>query len=107
MRVCVCICVCVHGYIHSHMHTRTHTSTHIHQVMPEDRQFAEARMGFPLIIGAHDHDPYLEQVAGATIVKTGADAAMAGEREGGREGVCACVPVRPCDCVPADILQPS
>jgi len=48
-----------------------------HQVMPEDRQFAQAQMGFPLIIGAHDHDPYLEEVAGATIVKTGADATMA------------------------------
>jgi 5'-nucleotidase len=43
----------------------------------EDRQMAAAQLGFPLLIGAHDHDPYLEKVAGATIVKTGADANMA------------------------------
>ena len=48
-----------------------------HQIMAEDRQMAEAQLGFPLLIGAHDHDPYLEKVAGATIVKTGADANMA------------------------------
>ena len=49
-----------------------------HQVMPEDRLFAEEfKEGFPIIIGAHDHDPYLETVAGATIVKTGADAVRA------------------------------
>jgi hypothetical protein len=36
--------------------------------MPEDRQRAEAQLGFTLLIGAHNHDPYLEQVDGATVV---------------------------------------
>ena len=33
-----------------------------HQVMADDRETAQKKMGFPLIIGGHDHDPYLEQV---------------------------------------------
>jgi 5'-nucleotidase len=42
--------------------------------MADDRQMAQLKLGFPLILGAHDHEPYLEQVDGACIVKTGMDA---------------------------------
>jgi 2',3'-cyclic-nucleotide 2'-phosphodiesterase (5'-nucleotidase family)/Ca2+-binding EF-hand superfamily protein len=45
-----------------------------HQVMPLDREMAEKRLGFPLIIGGHDHQLYHEEIAGATVIKMGADA---------------------------------
>lgn len=45
-----------------------------HQVMPLDRQMAEKQLGFPLIIGGHDHQLYHECIAGATVIKMGADA---------------------------------
>ena len=48
------------------------------QVMAEDRDMARQRLGFPLILAAHDHDPYLEVVEGCCIVKTGCDAENAG-----------------------------
>jgi 2',3'-cyclic-nucleotide 2'-phosphodiesterase (5'-nucleotidase family)/Ca2+-binding EF-hand superfamily protein len=49
-----------------------------HQVMPLDRAMAEKCLGFPMIIGGHDHQLYHEEVAGATILKVGADADTVG-----------------------------
>ncbi|XRB13900.1 EF-hand domain-containing protein [Pseudoscourfieldia marina] len=50
-----------------------------HQVMPLDREMAETcGAEFPLIIGGHDHQPYLETVNGCIITKQGADAALVG-----------------------------
>jgi 2',3'-cyclic-nucleotide 2'-phosphodiesterase (5'-nucleotidase family) len=48
-----------------------------HQVMAEDREMARLKMGFPVLVGGHDHDPYVEQVEGSWIVKTGCDATSA------------------------------
>uniref|UniRef100_A0A7S0W998 EF-hand domain-containing protein n=1 Tax=Hemiselmis tepida TaxID=464990 RepID=A0A7S0W998_9CRYP len=48
-----------------------------HQVMAEDREMARLKMGFPLLVAAHDHDPYCEEVEGCWIVKTGCDATQA------------------------------
>jgi len=50
-----------------------------HQIMPFDRELAEL-MGadIPVILGGHDHEPYLETINGCTIVKTGADAKKIG-----------------------------
>jgi 2',3'-cyclic-nucleotide 2'-phosphodiesterase (5'-nucleotidase family) len=45
-----------------------------HQLMPLDRSLAEKRIGFPVIIGGHDHDVYIETIAGCQIVKTGINA---------------------------------
>jgi len=57
-----------------------------HQVIARDRTFAEHFKGkgpwstnvnenaFPLVIAAHDHEPYLEDVAGSRIIKVGSDA---------------------------------
>jgi len=49
-----------------------------HQVMPLDREMAEKKLGFPLIIGGHDHQLYHEEIAGATVIKMGADADTVG-----------------------------
>jgi len=50
-----------------------------HQLMPLDRAVAaDPAMRLPVIIGGHDHEPYLETVNGCTIVKTGADAKTIG-----------------------------
>ena len=49
-----------------------------HQEMHEDRKFAELRLPFPLILGGHDHQLYHEDIAGATILKLGADAVTIG-----------------------------
>lgn len=47
-----------------------------HQWLDDDR--ALARMGLvPLIIGGHEHDPFLEQVRGTTLSKAGSDATHA------------------------------
>jgi hypothetical protein len=48
------------------------------QVMADDRDMALKQMGFPLLVAAHDHDPYVEEVEGCWIVKTGCDAVNAG-----------------------------
>jgi hypothetical protein len=45
--------------------------------MAEDRELARQHIGFPLLVAAHDHDPYLERVDNCWIVKTGADALQA------------------------------
>ena len=45
--------------------------------MAEDRELARKRIGFPLLVAAHDHDPFLERVEDCWIVKTGADATQA------------------------------
>ena len=48
-----------------------------HQLMPQDRTMAAKMCGegtkMPLIVGGHDHEPYLENINGCTVVKTGAD----------------------------------
>lgn len=69
-----------------------------HQIMPLDRTFVEATLGLGtrLVLGAHDHQPYLahyadeqwsdllaskrsaDRRAGCTVVKTGMDATMFG-----------------------------
>jgi 2',3'-cyclic-nucleotide 2'-phosphodiesterase (5'-nucleotidase family) len=50
-----------------------------HQSMPDDRELARAQQGprFPLIIGGHEHVPFVEQVEGTWIVKAGSDAVEA------------------------------
>jgi 2',3'-cyclic-nucleotide 2'-phosphodiesterase (5'-nucleotidase family) len=50
-----------------------------HQSMDDDRALARAERDppFPLIMGGHEHVPFLEQVAGTWIVKAGADAVRA------------------------------
>lgn len=49
-----------------------------HQGIGSDRSMAQ-EMGnhFPLLMGGHDHEPYLETVNGCRIVKTGMDAIQA------------------------------
>ena len=50
-----------------------------HQVMPFDRDMAnECGADFPVIIGGHDHQPYLETVNGCVVTKQGADATIIG-----------------------------
>jgi len=44
-----------------------------HQLMCLDRKLAQEQIGFPLILGGHDHEPFLESINGCTIVKTGMD----------------------------------
>eukprot|EP00607_Mallomonas_marina_P010970 CAMPEP_0182424222 /NCGR_PEP_ID=MMETSP1167-20130531/10384_1 /TAXON_ID=2988 /ORGANISM="Mallomonas Sp, Strain CCMP3275" /LENGTH=594 /DNA_ID=CAMNT_0024603845 /DNA_START=458 /DNA_END=2242 /DNA_ORIENTATION=+ len=41
-----------------------------HQDIPLDRELAETGL-FPVIIGGHDHDPYLENIRNCTVVKSG------------------------------------
>ena len=64
---------------HSHTRARAHAYGHLrrgmqgvdivvpmtHQVMPLDRSMAEQRLGFPLILGAHDHQVCSRQHAQA------------------------------------------
>jgi 2',3'-cyclic-nucleotide 2'-phosphodiesterase (5'-nucleotidase family) len=46
-----------------------------HQSMAHDRHMALISAGrFPVIIGAHDHSPFTETVAGVPIIKAGMDA---------------------------------
>ena len=46
-----------------------------HQFMPSDRITATVAQGrFPVIIGGHDHSPYMETVCECPIIKTGMDA---------------------------------
>ncbi len=45
-----------------------------HQLMPLDRELAAMKVGFPLIVGGHDHEPYNEVIEGCQIIKTGIDA---------------------------------
>jgi 2',3'-cyclic-nucleotide 2'-phosphodiesterase (5'-nucleotidase family) len=42
-----------------------------HQYMPEDRRLAEMNVGFPVIIGGHDHSEFHEVVNGCHIIKVG------------------------------------
>ncbi len=48
-----------------------------HQPMEDDRELARLSPSFPLIIGGHEHVPFLEQVGSTWIVKAGADAEQA------------------------------
>jgi len=52
-----------------------------HQPIADDRQLAiaakEAQIPLPLIVGGHEHVPFLEQAAAAWIVKAGMNAAAA------------------------------
>lgn len=49
-----------------------------HQLMPQDRDLAKSfdDLKIPVIIGGHDHEPYLDVVNGCTIVKSGIDAKL-------------------------------
>lgn len=49
-----------------------------HQLMDEDRELAKMKLGFPLILGGHDHDMFHEVVDGCTILKVGMDAETIG-----------------------------
>lgn len=44
-----------------------------HQYIPQDRTLAKMKVGFPLLLGGHDHELYYEVVEGCHIVKTGMD----------------------------------
>jgi hypothetical protein len=48
-----------------------------HQVIAQDRDMARLDLGFPLLVGGHDHDVYVEKVNDVQIVKVGADATYA------------------------------
>ncbi|MGE5184889.1 MAG: 5'-nucleotidase C-terminal domain-containing protein [Acidobacteriota bacterium] len=52
-----------------------------HQPLPDDRRLAEqaaaAGIPLPLIVGGHEHVPFLEQASRSQIVKSGMDAAAA------------------------------
>ena len=49
-----------------------------HQPMAADRELARAQHpAFPVVIGGHEHEVFLEQVSGTWIVKAGADAVEA------------------------------
>jgi 2',3'-cyclic-nucleotide 2'-phosphodiesterase (5'-nucleotidase family) len=49
-----------------------------HQPMAADRELARAQSpAFPVIVGGHEHEVFLEQVSGTWIVKAGADAVEA------------------------------
>lgn len=50
-----------------------------HQSMDDDRALARGQRvpPFPVIVGGHEHVPFVEQVEGTWIVKAGADAAQA------------------------------
>ncbi|MFT3698689.1 MAG: 5'-nucleotidase C-terminal domain-containing protein [Kofleriaceae bacterium] len=54
-----------------------------HQSIDADRRLAQTRK-FPLIVGGHEHVPFVEQVAGTWIVKAGqnGDAAIISDIEG-------------------------
>ena len=46
-----------------------------HQFMPSDRMLATVANGrFPVILGGHDHSPFLETIQECPIIKTGMDA---------------------------------
>ena len=45
--------------------------------MEDDRALAQTGLSFPLIIGGHEHVPFLEKVGRTFIVKAGADAEQA------------------------------
>lgn len=46
-----------------------------HQRMEPDREFSKEFKGdiFPIVVGAHDHEPYDETLEGSRIIKTGMD----------------------------------
>ncbi|KAJ3029973.1 UNVERIFIED_CONTAM: hypothetical protein HDU68_010550 [Siphonaria sp. JEL0065] len=44
-----------------------------HQDMPLDRNLAASGI-FPVIVGGHEHEPFLENINGSQIIKTGIDA---------------------------------
>eukprot|EP00980_Cylindrotheca_fusiformis_P008587 scaffold1823_cov108-Cylindrotheca_fusiformis.AAC.8 len=46
-----------------------------HQRMEPDREFSKKFKGdiFPIVVGAHDHEPYDETIEGSRIIKTGMD----------------------------------
>ncbi|KAJ3070623.1 hypothetical protein HDU98_006352, partial [Podochytrium sp. JEL0797] len=44
-----------------------------HQDIERDRNLATTGL-FPIIVGGHEHEPFLENISGSQIVKTGADA---------------------------------
>jgi 2',3'-cyclic-nucleotide 2'-phosphodiesterase (5'-nucleotidase family) len=46
-----------------------------HQPMQDDRTLADG--GFPVIVGGHEHTPFLERIGGTWIVKAGSDATAA------------------------------
>ena len=37
-----------------------------HQYIHMDRKLAQAKVGFPVILGGHDHDPFVEEIEGCT-----------------------------------------
>jgi hypothetical protein len=39
---------------------------------------ASQKLGFPVLVAAHDHDPYIEEIEGCWVVKVGSDAKYAG-----------------------------
>lgn len=49
-----------------------------HQYMAADRDLAKLDIGCPFIVGGHDHSPFLENINGVQVVKTGMDGANIG-----------------------------
>jgi 2',3'-cyclic-nucleotide 2'-phosphodiesterase (5'-nucleotidase family) len=49
-----------------------------HQLVELDRNLAKMKVGFPLILGGHDHDKFNEVVDGCAILKVGMDAETIG-----------------------------
>ena len=44
-----------------------------HQLVGLDRELAELGVGFPVIIGGHDHEVYIEDINGCHVVKAGTE----------------------------------
>jgi 2',3'-cyclic-nucleotide 2'-phosphodiesterase (5'-nucleotidase family)/Ca2+-binding EF-hand superfamily protein len=49
-----------------------------HQLISLDREMAKMNVGYPVIIGAHDHEPYQETYGDCQIIKVGMDATTIG-----------------------------
>lgn len=49
-----------------------------HQLIGLDREMAKMGVGFPLLIGGHDHEPYVETINNCGIIKVGMDATHIG-----------------------------
>jgi len=49
-----------------------------HQFMPDDRKFAKTIKGVDVVLGGHDHVPFMEEYEGMPIIKVGQNATHCG-----------------------------
>lgn len=48
-----------------------------HQSLPRDEALARAQTSIPVIVGGHEHEPHVERVGSAWVIKAGTEAAYA------------------------------